>query len=174
MRKLITSSLALSLLVGAPSVALAQEPAAGDQIETMPEAGGKTMPDTSGPELPADPDVSVSPPSEPEAVEVGPRSPSEGPTQDVTASEDLTGAPVYDPNGEEIGTLVGFATDDAGVPQGTIEFGGFLGIATKDVDVPLELFSHGEDGQLIADLTEDDLYKMYEVARRQTGDEPES
>ena len=174
MHKLIASSLALSLLVGVPGILLAQEPAAGDKIEGMPEAAGETIPEITEPGLPADPEDTVPTPSKPEAVDVGPQTPSADVASGITATDELTGAPVYDPNDEEIGTLVGFTVNDAGKPEATVEFGGFLGIATKDVEVPLNLFSHGEDGQLIVDLTEDDLYEMYEVAKKESGEAPDS
>lgn len=173
MHKLIMSSLALSLLAGVSTGALAQEPAAGDVTDDMPEAADERGAEAVDPALPAAPETDVAPPAIPEAVEIPPQQPSADAPAEVVLPDEMIGKTVYDIEENELGTVTGFAINDAGQPNAVVEFGGFLGLGTKEVAVPVDLFSPGDQGSLIVNLTEEELDEMHEIAERQADGEGE-
>ena len=174
MRKLIASSLAAGLLVGIPGISLADEPAAESAARATPEVTDESSPDVVGPVLPSAPEAGAPAPSAPGSTAAGPQLPASDMAADVDAPDQLVGATVYGSDDEELGTVVAVLADGAKSPEATVEFGGFLGLGTKEVAVPISLFSHGDDGRLVVDLTEDELDKLYETAQRKPEREDQS
>jgi hypothetical protein len=76
--------------------------------------------------------------------------------ESLTAQE-LRDKPVYDSKGEKIATV----KDVTGTPgrgrQAILQTGGVLGVGGRDVALPLEKLSVGQDGELILTMTRDEL-----------------
>jgi len=166
MHRLITSSLALSLLASVSAGALAQEPAVGDIVEDMPEAVDEGNAEAVDPVLPADPEKGPPAPPIPESADIPPQQPSVDDPAEVVVPDEFIGKTVFDLADEEIGTVTDFVINDAGEPAAVVEFGGFLGLGTKEVAVPTDLFRPREQESVFVTLTEQDLADMYEVAQK--------
>jgi hypothetical protein len=87
---------------------------------------------------------------------------------DTLTVDDVTGAPVYGPNDEEIGDIGELVLDPQGQLEAAIvDVGGFLGLGERQVAIPLDQLSiqrasEGDDVRVFSDLTEEDLGAMPE------------
>lgn len=78
-------------------------------------------------------------------------------------AENMTGAPVYDANDEEIGNIGELILDEGGqVTQAVVDIGGFLGIGVNPVAIPLDQmqFLRAQDGdelRVYVSMTEDQM-----------------
>lgn len=72
--------------------------------------------------------------------------------------EDLVGSEVRNAEGDEIGEVEDVVVDPNQVPHAVVSVGGFLGLGEKDVVVPMDRLTSGQEGEgLLTDLTEDEL-----------------
>ena len=81
-------------------------------------------------------------------------------TGGLIASDKVEGTPVYDPDGERLGTIENFMVGKRSgrVEYAVLSFGGFLGIGERHFPIPWDELSYDEDeGGYIVSMTERDL-----------------
>lgn len=81
-------------------------------------------------------------------------------TGSLIASDKVEGTPVYDPDGERLGTIENFMVGKRSgrVEYAVLSFGGFLGIGERHFPIPWDELSYDEDeGGYIVSMTERDL-----------------
>lgn len=72
-------------------------------------------------------------------------------------AQNLEGTPVLNGSGEEIGEVTGLVVDQEQIHYAVIATGGFLGLAEKEVALPIDHLQPDGEGHLITDLTQDEL-----------------
>jgi hypothetical protein len=78
----------------------------------------------------------------------------------LIASDRVEGTPVYDRDGERLGTIENFMVGKRSgrVEYAVLSFGGFLGIGERHYPLPWDELDYDEDeGGYVVDITEDDL-----------------
>lgn len=128
------------------------ENAADDRLETG-AIGNQPAP------LPGDPNTSVGTLDRDQLVDLD---------ETTLTAEELTGTNVFGPNDEHIGTIGDFVLGEDGkaIDAVIIDFGGFLGIGTKEVAVAFE------DLDFYADQYGNNRYLMLNVTREQMDEAP--
>lgn len=81
-------------------------------------------------------------------------------TGGLIASDKVEGTPVYDPDGERLGTIENFMVGKRSgrVEYAVLSFGGFLGIGERHFPIPWDELDYDEDENgYIVNITERDL-----------------
>jgi hypothetical protein len=76
----------------------------------------------------------------------------------------VVGQTVYDRNGAEVGTIEATKTDSGGRQRAVIGLRRFLGLSTKNVQIPASKLSAREAGGFAATLTVAEIRKLPETA----------
>jgi sporulation protein YlmC with PRC-barrel domain len=149
----------------------ADQPADNDAMEADPDADVAVAPAAPAADQPADatetgavqPDTMT--PADPNATTMDPLNREKLVDLDETTltAEELTGTHVYGPSDEHIGTIGDFVLGEGegSIDAVIIDFGGFLGIGTKEVAVAYE------DLQFFADENGDNRSLVLNVTREQ-------
>ncbi len=135
-----------------------------DQLEALPEWSddnlGMGYPAGDGVMVTPAPDGAAAPAPEASTIPAG-TAPAVGDAAPPTA-EELTGADVRDTEGSSIGTVGDLVLDGDRLAGARIDVGGFLGIGTHDVIVPIEALmvvrdADGAVGHVQTSLTREEL-----------------
>ena len=75
----------------------------------------------------------------------------------------IAGQTLYDRNGAEVGMINAVKTDMAGKQKAVVGIGTFLGLRTKNVQIPASKLAAREAGGYAASLTADEIRNLPEI-----------
>jgi PRC-barrel domain len=86
--------------------------------------------------------------------------------QPASAATNITaGQMVYDSSGAEIGSIKSVTTDSAGQKQAVVGVGKFLGLGTKDVEIPASKLSARSAGGYTTSLSSAEIKNLPEAPK---------
>jgi len=85
--------------------------------------------------------------------------------------ENLVGSRVFDLGNNRLGTISAIAPDSGEGARLVVEYGGFLGLFTDEVEVPARLFFREPSGRVYLSLTEPEFYDLQVKAQQTAGRE---